>query len=1031
MADISFRTAEELNDPAFNYFLAYKIDPNETDKAKIEPIIKKAMSDTKGGLESRRLLELKTDIMEIMCNDSTYNAQTGTYKPNSGGRAQEAKAAKKLKLKETVDVIQRLCQTRKTILKSEIKGLCDKANTPVAFFTEAELDAAIKPLLSIIKIIDNLDSSIPFDKYQKTDQLLKAQKKADLYDFLGCKPTDSSAEIQNKSDEQYKNSQKGSDLKKKQAVSALCALVKELILSSPQSKKYYDYYLALRDDIFANYEIFKSNGIKEIEFETYLKNAQTVVDTLHISSNEAETILAVALKFYQLTLIGNNTGDLEFCPYPGCGMLFKKGAKSCPHCGKPLEVVCWNCRQTTPLTKDDRGCPTCGATQHAHDVFVKKCGALDSLFARPNVTIPELETALLDIKNVVPNYQSRADSTIAKKVQDYNKQVGEIVDREKKLGEAYKADVAKTRELIAQKKYQTAFGVARSLQTKYGSYNLASTQKIVADINAVLATAQKQIEMAKAYAAQRNEAAAIAAAAKALEICEDYNEARQILQKFPPKPVTNLRATLNGNKVLLEWDDRVKQDFTSYTIIKKVGVAPVNADDGALVDKGLSIKFFEDENIIPATPYYYSVYVDRGGIKSPLCTTMTPVLLYTDVSNVQQEFVTSGIKVSWETPKNIKNIEVWKKDGPVAPLKAGDGTKVVSDGKGFYDEKCTGETSYLIICNYQVKDKVVQSRGVKVVFKPFEKTSPLENVNIEPIGPNKYVFTCNEGYTGNVSLYYSNTKLPIQTNTVLKYIDFTTICKGLTKIATSPTVDGKISFIIPQDKIGMVYPIVATDQLFVVSPPHLVNTITGMNASHTVNNGTVRITGALHPKASNLIVKVSHSKYADKMTDAGENFTFKKEEYTKRGFAEVHLQTNTINYITLFVEFVEDGIKTYSQPVKLNPPIDHRESVNVHYCLEYTATPAKPFKVTITFESNIEVEVPALVLMKGRPVPLNKNEGELCERLEPLKLKKGFLSKKYTGKHIVTVTPTATTTKFAVFLSEDGGHVAIIEVPKL
>ena len=85
----------------------------------------------------------------------------------------------------------------------------------------------------------------------------------------------------------------------------------------------------------------------------------------------------------------------------------------------------------------------------------------------------------------------------------------------------------------------------------------------------------------------------------------------------------------------------------------------------------------------------------------------------------------------------------------------------------------------------------------------------------------------------------------------------------------------------------------------------------------------------------------------------------------------------------------------------------------------------------ITKINDNEIEIPALVLMKGQKKPWNKNEGELCERLNPLKLKKGLFSKKYTGKHVVGVSPTSNNTKFAVFISNAGEHVRLKEVENL
>lgn len=253
----------------------------------------------------------------------------------------------------------------------------------------------------------------------------------------------------------------------------------------------------------------------------------------------------------------------------------------------------------------------------------------------------------------------------------------------------------------------------------------------------------------------------------------------------------------------------------------------------------------------------------------------------------------------------------------------------------------------------------------------------------------------------------------------------------MTRINATTNADGQLSFSLPQNKICQVYPIVATEQLFVISPPHLINTMSGMSCTHTVTSGTVSICGSMHPKANCIVVKVSNSKYAEKLSDNGENFTFKKEELLKKGKIEIKLKSNSINYISIFVEFIEDGVKSYSQPVKLDPPIDYREAVAVLYSLDYNVSAVKPFKVTIAFESEKDVEIPALLLMKGHPRPMNKNAGELCERLEPLKLKKGLFSKKYSGKHVVTVSPTALNTKFAVFSNSDKTFVQLKEVKKI
>ncbi len=1035
MAQVSpFRTAEELKNPEYNYFIAFKIDLSETDKNKIDAKIKTVTGSPKGDILTRRLIELKTDAIEIMCNDSVYDAATGKYIPERGGRAKEAADAKAYKLKEAVGVIEILCQTRKTLLKSEVIDICNTANKPIIFFSEAELLNAISYLSGLgVKIIDNIDASIPFSDYQQTEKRLDTLGKKDLYDFLGVQSTSSNSEIQAASDKMYSDSSKTNDLKRKQAISQLCATAKKLLLDSKEARRTYDQYLVLKNDVWSDFEKRKSFGIKEMTMDEYKNYTSTVIALLKVQIDEAERILAIGCKYFQITIVGKTEGNnFEFCPYPDCGKLYIKGAKSCPHCGKPLEVICWNCKQKTPFTKEDKGCPTCGATHRAHDMFNQCCEKIDKLLSRPMVEISDLQSVFLEVKNVVPNYATHADSTVAKKVAEYESVIQSRVRQEETTGAKYKEDVSKIQQMIAKRCYQSALAIAKSLNVKYSTYNIDNSRKLVSDISAVVQNAQRQVDAAKQYLAQGNISLAISTAAKAIDICDDNADARQIMQKIPPQAVTNLRITTEKGKVRLEWDDNAKQEFISYTIIKKIGVAPISAEDGALVDCGLSVKFFEDVNIVSATPYYYAVFVERYGVKSSIAVTSESAIIFADVSNMQQEVVDGGIKVIWEAPQNVKSIDVWKNSGTIAPTRSGEGVRVECSLNGFTDNKCDGQSAYLVICNYDLKGKLVQSRGICAVFKPYEKATPLEDVRIEPIESNRYVFTCATGYAGKVKLYVSNKKLSIPTNTPLKYLDFNSICKGLAQIESSANANGEIIFSLSAGNIFYVYPIVSTEQLFVVSPPRLINTIEGIKKlTHSINNGTVTVSGALHPKAQSIIVRIGHDRYIENIDGGGEKFSYKVEDFSKSGKFEIKLKTDTVNYITIFVAFKEDGNISYSPAIKLEPPIDYREAITVLYSIDYVVSTIKPFKINITFESDKATEIPKLLIMQGYPRPMNKNAGKLCERIDKIVLKKGLLSKKYTAKVSIMVNPAAANMKYALFLNEETNLVHLKEVVKL
>lgn len=1024
------RTPEELRNPEYNYYIALKIDITETDKTKIEQKIKKELSSTSGSLVLRRLIELKEDILNIMVEDAVF--ENGAYKPGKGGRQKEAETAKKFKLLEARDFIQMLCRTRKTLLKSELAALYTSTNKTIKYFTEDEFYKSLDFLKDIgIKIIDNTDVKIPFDKFQKSDKLLEPVKKDNLFDYLGLPRTASISDIQSAAKKQYTDSQKSSDLKKKQSGSQLDGIIKE-VFANESSKKSYEHYVDMRESVWDEFSKRKVNGFRELTMDEYELYIQKTLSAIKVPLDEAEKIIAIGCKYFQITIVGKSDDtSFEFCPFEDCGKLYIKGAKNCPHCGRSLEVMCWNCGKLMRLTKDDKGCASCGATRSAHDIFIKRCQELDSQLSRPVSEINQLRALILQIKNILPGYASNPSSVIAKKVAEYENLIDARIKQEETVGAKYTDEIVKVQQFIVTKCYQAALNLAKSLLVKYSTYNVDNSKRLIADITKVIQSAQVYVDTAKRNIAQGNQTQAIINAAKAIDLCDDFNDARQLMQKYPPRQVTNLRLSVEKNNIRLEWDD-VKQEFVTYTVIKKIGMPPIDAEDGAVVDSGLSVCFVDDLGIVSATSYYYAVFCERYGIKSPVVTTKTPATIYSDIANLQQEIVDGGIKVVWDSPQNVKSVDVWKNSGPIAPSKAGEGKKIDCSLSGFYDVDAKGQNAYLIICNYEFKGKHVKSKGIKAVYKPYEKTIPLEEISIKNEEGNRYVFECKDGYNGKIKLYFSNTKLSVPTNKTLKYLDFNNICKCMTLLNTELNASGQVTFMLPVGKIYYIYSIVSTEQLFVISPPEVINVINAITeCKHIFLNGVVTISGVLHPKAKSVVVRISETKFPSSVDEGNEKFIFKGDDFRRDGKIEIKLKSNTVNYISLFAQFEENGTVSYAPIIKLDAPIDYRESVTVYYCIQSAVSATKPFKVTILFEADGEVELPKMLLMQGSPKPLNKSVGKLTERIDGVKLKKGLFSKRYKGQVVLTVSPTATNTKFALFFNEDSTYIQMREVQKL
>ncbi len=1023
MAGNPRRTEEELKDPQFNYFIAFDFEITETNTKQIEQTVKVKLSSAGGSIRSRRFLELKDDIIETMCNDAKFNGSV--YEPKKGGRKEEAAHAVEFKLDEAVEIIQDMCSKsgRKFILYSDLENIRTKAKR---YFTVDELKNRISYLQEQgIKIIDNIDKTMPFNEYKKVDENLTKAKKRDLYDFLGVSNTATSKEISDAHDKTYSSGTKTNDLALKQAVSGLCASAKTILLNSdPKYRKNYDYYLKLKDTVWSKLELRKTYGIN-LSMDEYEEFVQIVIDSIGVTLNEAERILAIGCKYNNIFISGKEgESNFDTCPY--CNKIYKKGAKSCPHCGKPLEIVCWNCSGKMAYSKTNQICPSCGVSKQAEDTFRKKAEALDALIRLPQTDIPKLETAFLDLRNVIPNYSTKPDSVACKKIKSYESVIAERKSVEEKMGNSYREDEKKIRNLILEKKYYTADGQAKTLKSKYSTYNINNTLKLIESIGVEIAKAQQILNDAKAAMARNDAKAAVANAVKAMEQCADCAEAYGVLQKFPPAEPTSVRSSVNGNSVKVEWTVAPNQEFVSYTVIKKVGVAPTSPDDGSVVAENLSIAFLEDGAVVPATKYFYAVFANRNGVKSKIAITQAPII-YADVSNVHQEVVNDCIKVVWTAPQNVKEIKVFKNKGNVAPDKPDTGEAVQCDLSGFTDNGVSGENAYFIVCAYQTDGNAVYSRGVRSVFKPYKILNEIKSPALKCEGGSTYIFTGDAG--GNtVNLYYSANKLQLPYKKTQRLNEFGTVAKGLTALSTSVDMEGNTVVNLPDDRLGWVYPVALNDQLFVISEPILFNTIKGQNIKYELLAGTVVITGSVNERAENIILKVSSKTFPKTMQDDGECFRFKRADFVREGKIELKLKSNTINYISVFTEYKMNGIVSYAQPFIIDEPLGEKEKVPVLYKLDYAVSPTKPFKVNILFESDIEVTVPAFLLMKGRPRPMSKSDGEFVERVEPIPLKKGLFSKKYTGKCTLTVSPTAANMKFIIFLAEDKNDVKLREV---
>jgi ribosomal protein L37E len=1016
----TLRTPEELNNSDYNYYFAYVIDSSEKDSKKIESsMAQRKNSFTQGTVVQRRLKDLYSEAVKIMTDKAL--------------REEELQAAKKFKLETAEKAIVAIVRGRGAIYKSDLIKL---ANGSGNWLTADEIERKITYLQQQgVKIIDDTKRSLDFLSYDKIEKLLKTIGKKDLYDLSGATQHASVSALQGAVKNSY-NSVSGKTDPKSTATNQVCGEANK-IFKDDNSKKYYDIYLATKD-IWDECALWRSTGISEIELKMFLDYSERAKKALgNVDVDYIEVLLAESLNYFRITVVGGDKErgiDLENCLY--CGKLYANNdnPKTCPHCHQPLEIVCWNCGGKAPFTVKKNTCPSCGAAKEHNARFETIVKKIESLLVQPDFSLTDIRTELNNLKNILPDYNKVNTSKLAKKAAEYQEKIDKKDREEETIGKAYKGEYEKIQELVNLKKYISASGAVTALKNKYPAYNASKTDALSAAISSVVLRVKQHAEKAKTFTAQNNEEATVSEIVSALDLSTDYIEANQIISKFPPKAPESVNAKIKDNSALITWVQNKPQKLATYTVIRKNGSRPTSVTDGAVVAGELSINFFEDKTIVSDTPYYYAVFSSRLGVNSPVVFTTTPVVTYFDVSNIRQEIVSGKIAVKWELPLNVGEVEVIKKKGLTPPTGREDGQKIPVKGNESFEDVDFDKAgnSYLFVCVYKNDKGVIFSKGVTRTFKAFEELKPLSNIKIEQNNTTSFTLNCDKAVSGKRGIYYSKQEVNCKIGSTLQIAEFKNFYKGLNEASLLDSDGNTTTFTLPPDKAYYVYPVVYNEQLLIVSKPVLLNTMIGVSQiSYSESSDEVVITGRPHPFAKTIIAKVSNTAFPVTLNSDGVNLSVSKDDFTGKGLS-IKLKANAESYITIFAETESESIKSTTCGVRLGSVITQREKGTVQYAMTVNVSASKSFPVKIDFQSDSPETIPELMLVKGSPRPLSKNEGQLVDRTPVLILKKGLLSGgKYTASVTIKSPPVAVNTKFALFLVADNKFLTFKEVKSL
>ena len=534
------------------------------------------------------------------------------------------------------------------------------------------------------------------------------------------------------------------------------------------------------------------------------------------------------------------------------------------------------------MTKGSSACPHCGVTDKAQTEFNKACGDVDLLLKNPKSTIDQLKNALAKLTAVVPSFNRVASSETAKKVGFYTEQINVKEKANQASLKLFMDGVSEIDKQIASKKFKQAEILLNDLRRKVPGFNDVELNKYAEKIAGEIAKADAFTKTAKSYMASNNMSLAMENAAKALEICSDNADAQQILKKSPPKAPTSITLKTKEEKsVLIEWTIPQDQKLCTYTVVRKVGVKPSSLSDGQIIKKDLTLNFFEDTSIVPATPYFYGVFAERYGVQSGMTTSLDGVKIFPDVLEPKQDMAEGKIKIDWVCPSGVTEVIVKKNKGTTLTTLE-NGQTISSAKTGFIDTDCDESgCSYFVTCVYDMQGQKKYSKGVNLFYKPFYIPKSVVGLKISRIEKGEYAIF-GENLTRNTKLYFVKDKIDVKLNKAEKIEYLAPLSSKASVLAIEVDQNGSLFFRVPIGNSGYIYAVNQNEQLFTANEPFLVTTATGINnVKYTERSGELNITFNVESPLTQLKVKVSRVAFAKNLDDDGDVYTFAGEQVNR------------------------------------------------------------------------------------------------------------------------------------------------------
>lgn len=587
-----------------------------------------------------------------------------------------------------------------------------------------------------------------------------------------------------------------------------------------------------------------NNIMKEKEYEGYLQyvNKQKMIPTirriLDENADDLDDRHVITDILDQLLREGINVSEMMpeiegYCILKGYKANFSKddlNSITCPSCGawiqdNPNITCCTNCGK--PLYEL---CPACNRKIRAGSIACGYCGAnAEALIQRSREDEKKFYESLnrgetLQAKDILINLKKSypAFTGLAKMEQEYNGKASRIDSLSAKITELEKKNQYYELRVVCDQ-------ILRLAPDHIKAKTLSSLAKTrVKDAEDHISLAKKKTDPTE----KSNEYI------EALNYCPDHPEIKTYFKNSKPESPAGLKASIGDNCIILKIiPPKVKDNATTYMLIRKEGNFPISNLDGITLLEDTVVSTYKDTKIESGRSYFYAAFSKRLDTVSDNPAYCGPIELFSDVVDAQTSPIDKGIEITFEPPKGCDSIQIWRKEG--SAIAANGKGELIYNGQPVHTYHDLGlslnKTYYycIIVVYSKNRSKPVYTNGIMCApCKPIKIPDPIEDLSIT-----KRQSDFEAKWTGsNCHLYYSETKESI--HGVVPIHQF-----NLKLLKTQSETNNSATFTLQKDIVYYLYPVIEVGNVRVVGNSVAVsqlNNVTRLRGNITSNNCNIQ-----------------------------------------------------------------------------------------------------------------------------------------------------------------------------------------------